>query len=249
MTGKRIWLPALLLAALLTACVPVELPGTARAVFTGKIVQRTEDTLLLAGTGETADGLYTVSVKDAAITDREGRSVDAEVLQSGVPVEIPFSGQVMESWPAQLGQIRKVRVAGPADDRVGLYRQVIDDLYRDDPGLNEGISLLAIDLAGASDLSGGEKQAVIYLSRDRYGLDTRLATFDELCQEGLINREELRFDTGLLFTISDVEESEQELRFTAEKWRSGTGALIYSNCAAVCRDGQWTYSAGGIGMA
>ena len=99
---------------------PSEEPGlTAGAPekMTCRIVDGAEEgELVLAGPGGAGD-VYTL--------DTEGLAVDGP-LADGAMVEVGFDGMILETYPAKFGHVTGVTVLEePADDRCGLYLQVL----------------------------------------------------------------------------------------------------------------------------
>ena len=162
------------------------------------------------------------------------------------------------SCPAGLGKVYALDGEGSsADDRCGLYLQVLNDLWAAEPGLNEGATQLAVDLSGLTDLTPGEKAGLAW----RFGEDCRLSPAMEvplevLWQEGYLTPmteggEEdpnlCAWEDGCLFTITEQETGDNELNgarntvtFDAHKWRSALGAYFFCDCTASQDiDGRW----------
>lgn len=127
---------------------------------------------------------------------------------------------------------------------IELYFTVIKDLYNTDPGLNDGINLLAFDLTGVTNLTDEEKNALVYLVGREFGLQTTTGTFDELCEDGTIDKENMVFENGILFEIDSKEPDGNTFEFDASKWRSGLGAYFFVDCTAEKDGGTWSYTVG-----
>ena len=174
-------------------------------------------------------------------------SLDAGALDPDIPIE---DGQLInvyfdliaESYPAQFSGVSKVELAeAETDDRCGLYLQVLEDLWVVDPGLNDGITELGVDLSGVADLTEAEKSAVAWRFGELHGIVPLEATYDGLVEEGYIDGEKLYWEDGCLFTLSGSAEE----GFDAQKWCSGLGAYLFTGCTARrSGDGSWTYSIG-----
>ncbi len=237
---------------LLTACsfggssAGPQTPEPEEVVYHGKIMQNTGESLLLAGAGENADSaeLYRLGLKELSVYGLDGGAAEPGDLTAGALVDVVYDGSIIESFPAQFSRPVKISVTALEDDLTGLYLQIIDDLYRIDPGLNDGISLVAFDLSAVENLSPSEKSALLYLTGNAYGLETRAATYKELVEEGLIDEENLYFEKGLLFTFDDMEFSDQSFTFDVKKWRSGLGAYYFVDCTAEKGEAGWDYSVG-----
>lgn len=243
---KKTFLSAALAALLLTGCVPLSSGGSEvhdpsptqtaepteeNAVYrTFRVAETMGDTLLLAGYGADDAELYTLSA-DALDTP----------VADGQVINVWFE-TIMETDPASLGGVTKAEPADePADDRCGLYLQVLEDLWETDAGLNSGVTQLGLDLSGVTDLSGSEKAAVEYAFACAHGLFPALTgTWQELADQGYIDEENLIWEDGILFTLTGSADE-----FDAQKWRSGLGAYFFSDCtASMADDGSWTYQVG-----
>ena len=211
--------------------------GTDQETFTfsGKIVEVGDSTLLLTGDG--AGELYDLSL--------EGLTMEDMTLRPGMLVDVAFDGTVLDSYPARLSGPVSLSVTDKnAPDNVGLYFQVISDLYDVDTGLNSDIQMVAVDLSPLTNLSDGEKGALLYRIWNAFGMEAVDTTYAELVEQGLIDEEALYFETGLLFTFNGVEIGDNKITFSAEKWRSGLGAYFFMDCTATLAGGVWSYTVG-----
>lgn len=135
-----------------------------------------------------------------------------------------------------------------------LYFEVIKEVYSEDSALNEDISIISLDLTGANNLSDVEKEDLRCLVSSEYSFDTYTYTYDELVDQGLIDEGQLDdkisyFEKGILFEITDKAISDNAFTFQIEKYRSGIGALAYSECTAKKTGDTWEYTLGGAAMA
>lgn len=206
-----------------------EKPASAQTVdertLCGRVIggaQGEEEFLLLGG----EDGVvYTI-----------GRPEEAEI-QNGDLVKISFRGEMTDSFPAGLGGITAVEVVpGGMDDLCVLYLQVLEDLWETDSGLNDGISMIGMDLSATS-LTVSEQQAVGWLFAQRHGVELVEGTWQELCDQGYIDGENLWWEDGCHFSITESPlegtYSLQPLAFDAQKWRSGLGAYYFCDCTSL----------------
>lgn len=236
---------ALTLALLLAGCAQVtpqpsesvDIPGDL-PIKRCKVVDGadTGDLVLAGEDGE----VYTLSVEDT--------SVHGDLIKDGVTVEVVYDGTILESWPARFGSVEDVSVTdAPADDRCGLYLQVLEDLWEVDPGLNTGLDELGVDFSGLTDLTESEKAALAWVFGNAHGLMPVTGTWDELVEQGYIDRENLVWNgSGCLFVLSG---SAEEV-FTARKWTSGIGAYMFVDCTAQqSADGTWSYTVGAEAIA
>lgn len=231
-------------------------------VLTCRVVDGAEDgNLLLAELDEGlygGTGVYRLNVKDVPVT-LDGEAAEPSVLEDGMAVDVAFNGTVLESFPAQLGEVYSVSAwsrgrgrngGGTMFDLCGLYLQVLDDLWEKDKGLNENVSQIALDLSQApGELTEGEKLALVHRFGELHGVEAFAATFEELKEQGYLTPEPLgdgapegaafvRWEDGCLFSITPSEDHEGEsyslptLFFNAEKWRSSLGAYGFYDCSA-----------------
>lgn len=231
-------------------------------VLTCRVVDGAEDgNLLLAELDEGlygGTGVYRLNVKDVPVT-LDGEAAEPSVLEDGMAVDVAFNGTVLESFPAQLGEVYSVSAwsrgrgrngGGTMFDLCGLYLQVLDDLWQKDPALNGDVSQIALDLSRApGELTEGEKTALVHRFGELHGVEAFAATFEELKEQGYLTSEPLgdgapegaafvRWEDGCLFSITPSEDHEGEsyslptLFFNAEKWRSSLGAYGFYDCSA-----------------
>lgn len=222
-----------------------ETPGPAAegsAVMTARLV---EDGLLAEGEdgpyGGTAILTFGVD-EDTAITV-DGQPARADDLKPGMLLTVTWNGMVAESYPGQLGSVYAISAdSGDTDDRCGLYLQVLEDLQDADPGLNTELEELGVDFSGLTDLTESEKAALAWVFGNAHGLIPITGTWDELVEQGYIDGENLVWNgSGCLFSLTGSAEE----GFTAEKWASGLGIYIFSNCTAQQNaDGTWSYTVG-----
>lgn len=235
-------LPVLALAACSDISVNgTQSPAASSAVLKGKIVQIYNGSCLIAGSGSSE--LYTVPTK-LDVFDVNNKQADASALKTGQTVEVGYSGAIMESFPAQPGNPAYIRITGQEDDLVGFYMTVLNDLWNVDDGLNPDAGVLAFDLSQVANLTGAEKNALVYLVSNLHGLQGITGTFDELVEQGLIDNKNLFFKDGMLFAFKITDVTESSFTFDVSKWRGGTGAYFFNNCKAVKSGGSWSYTVG-----
>ena len=113
----------------------------------------------------------------------------------------------------------------------------------------EDLTYIGVDLSGSS-LSDSEQAAVAWTFAARHGGEPVTGTWEELADQGYIDKEHLQWEDGCLFTITEKPVvGSYDLRpiaFDAQKWRSGTGAYFFNSCTATqSADGHWgDYSVG-----
>lgn len=221
-------------------------PPEGTALYHAKIIQTENASLLLAGTweSESTARVCSLSAEKLSLSDGQGAALSYTDLVPGMTVEVSYGGEVMETYPCQLSEPTALRVTGKEDDLVGFYLGVLEDLYQADSGLNSELSVMALNLEEEQNLTQSEKAALVWLFAEKHGVEPLTGTFDQLCEEGYIDRENLVFETGLLFTISSTRLADGSFTFDADKWRSGLGAYFFVDCKAAKEDGNWTYTIG-----
>lgn len=230
--------------ALLTACgqrtcgdEPADQPLPGEEVITCRVVTVEENELLLAATEGRASDVYILPLGEIPVTYEDP---DQTALRPGDLVKIGYSGLVEETFPARLGGAEALQVqAQGRDDLCSLYLRVLSDLWEVDPGLNSDITQLGLDLSQTR-LTPAEQSAVAYVLWGERKLEVLQNTWQELADQGYIDRENLQWTDGLFFSIVEDDPEAEKLTFTAQKWRSGTGAYFFTDCTAQrAADGSW----------
>ena len=177
------------------------------AYLTCRIVDGAEDGILLlaeldaplsGGRDDRHDGksVYRLTLTADTPVYLDGRPASAGDLTDGIPLEIAFNGLVLESFPAQLGEIYSVSAystgspqcpGGSYYDLCGLYLQALDDLWKKDPALNENISIASLDLTQApGGLLESEQSALRWRFGELHGVEVLDLTFEELRDQGYL---------------------------------------------------------------
>lgn len=165
----------------------------------------------------------------------------AEDPLPGMVVEIGFDGTVLETWPAQI-HADTVTFKEQQTDYFSLYYQILEDILKEDDGLNGDVSKFGFDLTEVSALSESEKQLLAFEFSSAHGVESLQGTLRELMDEGYIDEENLYWEDGLHFTIEEKEVKSGEVTYSVQKWRSGLGAVGYSNTASLDKNGQWVFA-------
>lgn len=225
--------------------------GKEENLYKGKIIEAKENYVLLADEGGEGGGLVTVSSKDVPVKDSSGKETDTSSLKNGMILHVVLDedGTIAESYPGQIHGEKEIRITEQGDDVTGLYLEAMKEIYQTDPGLNEGIKYMALDLSEVQNMSEAEKGALAYqwdgwLRSQSIEAEVYQKTYDELVEEGLIDAEKLYFPEGMLITIEDTEKKGDSFTFSISKWCSGLGADGLDDCKATFQNGVGTYSKG-----
>ena len=206
------------------------------------------DALLSRVTDDGSDGgLFTINIQDIEITRKDGTSAASSNLLNGMVLSFGYD-TVLEMYPSIIQGAGPIQIVDQKDDIISMYLKTVKDLYEQDTGLNSDISMISLDVTGVKNLSAGDKEALRYLVANEFALDATLNTYDELVDLGLIKKNELFFKTGLLYTISDTDISNDSFTFDISKWRGGDGAIYYNNCTATKTDSGWEYVLGAFAI-
>ena len=192
-----------------------------------------------------------------------GNKADLKDLEDGMPLDIYYEGN-FDNVPQKHGVPIDItsfcksvnghtigtqeNPGGSLYDLSGLYLKVLEDLWEIDAGLNGGIKYISIDLSEApGELTEGEKSAISYIFTKTHNAECLQLSFEELREQGYIEKDELYWEDGLLFSITDSMKAEEHynglrvIKFDAQKWRSGTGAYYFGDCTASWpQNGTWS---------
>lgn len=146
-------------------------------------------------------GVYRLTVAEDTPVCLDGRPASAGDLADGMPLEIAFNGQVLETFPAQLDEVYSVSgysidspqcPGGSYYDLCGLYLQALDDLWERDPALNEDVSMVSLDLSQApGGLLESERSALVWRFGELHGAEALDLTFQELRSQGYLTASSL----------------------------------------------------------
>lgn len=212
-----------------------------------------EGELLLAAQRSEGDALYRLTVGDTAVL-LDGQPADAGQLRDGMLLTVEYTGSVLETYPAMLEGVTALRaVTAGQDDRCGLVLQAFEDLWDEDSGLNGDIAYMGFEIGETLVPEASEREGIAWRFAELHGVQPLTGSWQQLADEGYIDAENLYWEDGLFFSFTPTENKDQkedQLFFTAQKWRSGLGALFFVDCTAR-RDasGGWQYEAGGFAIA
>lgn len=180
-----------------------------------------------------------VSLVDTKILNKDGSEIALKDLKPGDIIEITYNGVILESYPAQI----TASAIEVVDHNILIdgYLALIDDIYQEDSALNADIEMISLDTTGWIDVTDIEKEIIFTKMKEIYGVDIIQGTFDELAEQGIIDKENLLYPKGVHITISDMKYNAKKETITCslEKWRSGLGAIGSNDVTAKYKDGVW----------
>lgn len=197
-----------------------------------KVVSKENNSLLVMGLTDSYTSLYTIL----------GQYKEFSELQEGDIINILFDGNILETYPAQIGNIDKIVKVESSDNLVNMFVDVIMQLYNEDTGLNSGINVITFDMTEVENLSNLEKEAIIYKVWCETGIEINFGTHQELLDDGQIT--ENGYDKGLLFKVKTEDTVDNSFNFSISKYRGPLGAYFYVNCKATKIENVWNYSIG-----
>lgn len=215
-----------------------QLPG-GEASMLCRVVDEDDGVLLLAKADGSPTDVYSLSTQGVSV-GYEDRTTDE--IEEGALVEVQYSGAIEETYPAKLGSVASILVkADGFDDLSALYLDALDDLWEKDEGLSSGVKQLGLDLSETR-LPPAEQGAVAVALGWEFNLPVTQGTWDELADQGYIDRENLVWEDGLFLNIEETDRSAAgRVTFTAGKWRSGLGAYYFTDCTSQQdKNGHWS---------
>lgn len=180
-----------------------------------------------------------VNTNGATLVNDKGESITLDQLGTGDIIVVTYNGIIAESYPAQI-TATKVEKVGHNNLLEG-YLALIDDIYQEDAGLNSEIDTIALDTTQWIQVTKINKEMIFAKVKEAYGYEVIEGTYDELAEQGLIDKENLSFPKGILIQIKEMEYNSKKETITCgiSKWRSGLGAIGAGKVTAVLKDGVW----------
>ena len=203
-----------------------------------RVMEMENTRMVLAELEGSTAGVYTAVLGDAVVKYEDPARTE---VKAGDLVEVIFRGDIMETYPAQLGDISQLWVRGEGfDDRHVRYLELFEEFVREDPALADDITQCGLDLSRTA-LTPAEQSAVAWMLEPKLGVPVMNATWEELAQQGYINREELYWEDGVFFSVTEKDSSAASLTFDAQMWRSGLGAQYFCDCTSSrTANGPWS---------
>lgn len=199
------------------------------------VIIRCEENEILTYKKDNMGYLVFVNIANSKIyiDDKESSK---DKLEQGMTVKLDYSGPILESYPAQMSAdyvFASSLIPSTVNDKVGFYVKVIEDIWKEDTALQADTKYLGLDIDnGPVKLDKYEKEALSYILMSKYDKEILFTSIEQLEKEGKIK--DLSWKDGVMIILKDKEgkESKDYRHFTLEKWRSGTGAIIFSSVHA-----------------
>ena len=106
-----------------------------------------------------------------------------------------------------------------------IYTVALDSIMEQDKALSSEMKYIAIDMSNFDDVDEDSKKEILNYFKEKYKVDVIDATFEQLKEKGLYNRDTMSLD-GVLLRIEKVEfKVNDDIFFEGSKYRSGLGAV------------------------
>lgn len=193
-----------------------------------------------------ASDKFSVKTENTIIIKKGNKEITKDDLERGDIVNISYNGTILESYPAQISS-ESIEVIGH-NHLIEGYLAIIDDIYKEDNGLNSNIKMIALDTTEWKGLSKQEKKMLFTILGEKYKLKIIEGTFDELTKKGFINKKRLYFTNGILITLSKVKYNDKKTSINCSimKWRSGLGAIGSDHVSAKYKHNIWKIKRKGL---
>ena len=113
----------------------------------------------------------------------------------------------------------------PKEHLAEIYSVALNSIMKEDPGLNDGMEYIAIDMTNLNDLDEKDKEEILSTIKKEYKVDVMIATYEELKEKGLSNPDTGEL-YGVLLKLDKVDfKINNQIFFEASKYRSGLGAI------------------------
>lgn len=198
--------------------------------------QFADDSFLVAQMGEeTANQeIFIIGFENAKVLSGE--------LKTNQIVEIAYDGAILETYPAQLSGVESVQILDEESDHLfRLFQEIVDLMYEKDPALNDQITEISVDFPEPKLLSRSQENALLYLLQLETGKEILRMDYGVLLDSGRITQDPPYYENGVFISVSAEQSDNGTVTFSAQKWRSGLGAIFTGDTEAVYQDGSWQY--------
>lgn len=213
-------------------------------IFEADVIESGEWLLIapdVDSTEYTSSDKISVATIETEIIDEKGNVIEVNILEPGDRIKVLYNGVIAESYPAQI-TAAKIELLGHNYIVDGFFA-LIDDVYQDDSALNSDITMIAFDTRGWTSLSKAETDIILAMAQDKYELEIVKGSFDELAEQGLIDKENLYFENGIIIEMEDItiNNNRDKIKCSIRKWRSGLGAIGWDAEAKLIKE-EWKIS-------
>ena len=220
-----------------------------KVTFQAEVIQAGDDLLVTpdkeSNEFKSSDKI-SVGITELILKGQNGEDITQQDLKPGDLLNITYNGMIAESYPAQI-QASDIQVVGH-NNLIDGYLAMIDNIWNEDSGLNSDIEMITVDTTGWVNLSDIEKEIILAGMKTAYGFEITVGTFDELADQGIIDKEKLYFENGVHIVLSDItyDENAEKITYSVSKWRSGRGAIGSNDSTAEYKDGKWIITKGAM---
>lgn len=184
------------------------------------------DKLFLAG--EKENDIYYLQINEQTTVFIDGEKKSVSDLTDGMYITVK-TDVIEESLPAFIGNAA-ITVSSAEQQKHKDYRtlilNVLESLWENDDGLNYDAKKISVDFRNTfTELTDGEKAALVMCFAQKHSALPLTYSFDELVSNGYIRKNELYWEDGILFTVEETGKD----KFSASKWRSGDGAIFFTD--------------------
>ena len=95
------------------------------------------------------EGLMEAEIKNVKIYSQKKQEIKADALKPGMYIQLSLQegSSVMESYPLLISGAQEIHVLEQGNDYIGLYLDIIKEIYGRDSALNDGMGVMALDSA------------------------------------------------------------------------------------------------------
>lgn len=160
-------------------------------------------------------------------------------LDSGSRVKVQTSGGVHGSYPSKFTDDYRLSLIKKAPDYLAFYENLMEEIWRKDPALNEDVETLYYDFEGLTSLGENERKWLAEEFATRHKLKSEAISLDLLFEdESKIDKETVSIKNGIHIRLNDSVKM-GKLVTEYNKFSSGMGA-IGGEVETIFKNGKWT---------
>lgn len=131
-----------------------------------------------------------------------------------------------------------VNGVNPKEQSSEAYRVALEAIMKEDKALSSGMEFIAIDMSNFTEVTDEDKEEIKRFFKNKYKIEVKDATFEELKELGHFDEETMMLD-GVLLRIENVDfKLNNQIVFEGSKYRSGLGA-VGLEVTVHYKDGKW----------